>query len=73
MRNTKNQNNMYEVTRDLQTPQIWIVFHTPCTWNYYPRHLSIRIDDLRLFCVLAQALIPLETIATCNLSGAIYM
>jgi len=26
-------------------PQIGIVFHTPCTWNYYPCHLSSRWDD----------------------------
>jgi len=52
---------MYEVTRDLQTLQIGIVFHTPCTWNYYPSHLSSRRYDLglRLSCLLAQALMTL--------------
>src|SRR6218665_2828035 len=30
---------------------------TPCTWNYYPCHLSSRRDDLRLSCLLTQALI----------------
>src|SRR6218665_472480 len=29
-------------------------FDTPCTWNYYPCHLSIRRDDLRLSSLLAQ-------------------
>jgi len=46
-------------------PQIWIVFHSPCTWNYYPSHLSSCRDDLRLSCLLAQALMPLESIAIC--------
>src|SRR6218665_895433 len=50
-------------------PQIGIVFHTPCTWNYYPSHLSMRRDDLRLSCLLAHALMPLESIA--DLSDAI--
>jgi len=51
------------------SPQIGIVFHTPCTWNYYPSHLSSLRDDLRLSCLLARALIPLESIA--DLSEAI--
>jgi len=51
-------------------PQIGIIFHTPCTWNYYPSRLSSRRDDLRLSCLLAQALKPLESIA--DLSDAIY-
>ena len=50
-------------------PQIGIVFHTPYTWNYYPPHLSSRRDDLRLSCLLTEALMPLESIA--NLSDAI--
>ena len=50
-------------------PQVGIVFHTPCTWNCYPSHLSSRIDDLRLSCLQAQALMLLESIA--NLSDAI--
>src|SRR6218665_4206723 len=49
-------------------PLIEIVFHTPCTWNDYPSHLSSRRGDLRLYCWLAQALMPLESIA--NLSSA---
>src|SRR6218665_3850516 len=52
-------------------PQIGIVFHTPCTWNYYPCHLSSRRDDFRLFCLLTQALMLLESIA--NLSDAIQL
>src|SRR6218665_3949636 len=40
-----------------------IVFHAPCTWTYYSSHLSSRRDDLRLFCLLAQALLLLESIA----------
>ena len=43
---------------------------TPCTWNYYLCHLSSRTDDLRLSCLLTQALMPLESIA--NLNDAIY-
>ena len=44
---------------------------TPCTWNYYyPCHLSSRRDDVRLSCLLTQALMPLESIA--NLNDAIY-
>src|SRR6218665_2587149 len=53
------------------TPQIGIVFHTPCTWNYCPSHLSTRRDNLRLSCLLAQALMPLESIA--DLSDAIHV
>ena len=45
-------------------PQIGVVFHTLCTWNYYPSHLSNRRDDVRLSCLLAQALMRLESIAT---------
>src|SRR6218665_1583578 len=43
---------------------------TPCPWNYYPCHLSSRRDDVRLSCLLTQALMPLESIA--NLNAAIY-
>jgi len=50
-------------------PQIGIVFHTPCTWNYYPSQLSSRIDELRLSYLLAETLMPLKIIA--NLSDAI--
>jgi len=50
------------------TPHIGIVLHTLCTWNYYPSHLSSRRVDLRLSCLLAQALMLLESIA--NLSDA---
>jgi len=50
-------------------PQIGIVLHTPFTWNYHPSHVSSRKDVLRMSCLLAQALKPLESIA--NLSGAI--
>src|SRR6218665_3037960 len=39
---------------------------TTCTWNYYPCHLSSRRDDLRLSCLLTQALMPLESIANLN-------
>jgi len=52
-------------------PHVGIVLHTPCTWNYYSCHLSSRRDDLRLFCLQAQALMPLESIA--NLSDAILL
>src|SRR6218665_451053 len=38
--------------------------YTPCTWNYYPCHLSSHRDDLRLFCLLAQALMPLGALLT---------
>src|SRR6218665_4159211 len=51
--------------------QIGIVFHTPCTCNYYPSHFSSRRDTLRLSCLLTQALMPLESIA--NLNDAIYL
>src|SRR6218665_1669885 len=36
--------------------------HNSCTWNYCPSHLSSRRDDIhvRLSCLLAQALMPLE-------------
>ena len=37
--------------------------------NYYPSNLSNSRDDLRLSCLLAQAPMPLESIA--NLSDAI--
>src|SRR6218665_2764398 len=53
------------------TPHIGIVLHTLCTWNYYPCHLSSRRVDLRLSCLLTQALMPLEGIA--NLDDAIYL
>jgi len=36
------------------------------TWNYYPCHLFSRRDDLRLSCLLTQALMPLESIANLN-------
>src|SRR6218665_1650002 len=39
---------------------------TPCTWNYYSCHLSSRRDDVRLSCLLTQALMPLESIANLN-------
>jgi len=39
---------------------------TPCTWNYYPCHLSSCRDDLRLSCLLTQALMPLKSIANLN-------
>ena len=39
---------------------------TPWPWNYYPCHLSSRRDDLRLPCLLTQALMPLESIANLN-------
>src|SRR6218665_3297227 len=39
---------------------------TPCTWNYYPCHLPSRRHDLRLSCLLTQALMPLESIANLN-------
>src|SRR6218665_2674234 len=44
---------------------------TPCTWNYYPSHISSRRDELRLSCLLTQALMPLESIA--NLNCAIWL
>jgi len=34
----------------------------PCIWNYYPCHLSSRKDDLRLSCLLTQALMPLRPV-----------
>jgi len=43
--------------------------HTPCTWNYYSCHLSSSRQDLRLSCLLTQALMPLES--TANLNDAI--
>src|SRR6218665_4179534 len=46
-------------------------FDTPCTWNYYLCHLSSRRVDLRLSCLLTQALMPLVRIA--NLNDAIYL
>src|SRR6218665_1984917 len=39
---------------------------TPCTWIYYPCHQSSRRDDLRLSCLLTQARMPLERIASLN-------
>jgi len=36
---------------------------TPCTWNYYPCHLSRTRHNLRLSCLLTQALMPIESIA----------
>jgi len=39
---------------------------TPCTWNYYPSHLSRRRDVLKLSCLLTQTLMPLENIANLN-------
>src|SRR6218665_3219885 len=38
----------------------------PCTWNYYPSHISSRRDDLRMSCLLTQALMPLESISNLN-------
>ena len=38
---------------------------------YYPYHLSSRRDDIRLSCLLTQALMPLESIA--NLNDATYV
>src|SRR6218665_3820266 len=50
-------------------PQFGIFLHTPCIWYYCPSHLSSRRDDLRLPCLLAQTLMPLESIL--NFSDAI--
>ena len=30
-------------------PQLWTVFHSTCSWNYYPSHLSSCGNVLRLF------------------------
>src|SRR6218665_2293093 len=45
---------------------------TPCARNYYSCHLSSRRDDLRLSCLLTQALRPLESIADLNHSMQLF-
>jgi len=41
----------------------WCVFFA---WNYYTCQLSSRREDLRLSCLLTQALMPLESIVNLN-------